>query len=420
VGFLAGSLLLGIPYLFSQLPLMLTDLPAMFFLTLSIYTFIKTMEKGGIWIFISSAAIFCAVLSKYSAWMMLSVLPVIFIIYLIEDMRESEIRSQKLGGPEIIRNPKSEIRNFIYRGISVAFIAGALVAIVVFYKFDVISHQMKFLQEYQAPGLKRWGESFVSTFLFQIHPLITLAAIYSVYEAFKKRDLKFLIPCWLIFLVVLLQIRRSRYIMIIFPMLTLMASYGMQNIKNVELRRFIAFSIISSSLVVAIMVYLPFLQRMSTVNLKDAGAYLDSIEEKGAEVFTIPSKETIVNVAVAVPMLDLFTGKDIYYNHDAAYSPSFEEIKESPLRFTWEYKNPRYYSEWQKNRAAKTFPALGRGPLQGQTTLVIISNGDIKSLPDQVAEKINGYKEKRVFDTSEGIFGFNPVVTVYLPSIEKP
>jgi 4-amino-4-deoxy-L-arabinose transferase-like glycosyltransferase len=84
VGFLAGSLLLGIPYLFSQLPLMLTDIPAMFFLTLSIYTFIKTMEKGGIWIFISSAAIFCAALSKYSAWMMLSVLPVIFIVCIEE------------------------------------------------------------------------------------------------------------------------------------------------------------------------------------------------------------------------------------------------------------------------------------------------------------------------------------------------
>ena len=90
VGFLAGSLLLGIPYLFSQLPLMLTDVPAMFFLTLSIYTFIKTMEKGGIWIFISSAAIFCAALSKYSAWMMLSVLPVIFIVYLIEEVRKSD------------------------------------------------------------------------------------------------------------------------------------------------------------------------------------------------------------------------------------------------------------------------------------------------------------------------------------------
>jgi hypothetical protein len=407
VGFLAGALLLGIPYLFSQIPLMLTDVPTMFFLTLSIYTFIKTMEKGSIWIFISSPAIFCAVLSKYSAWMMLSVLPVIFIIYLIEEVRKSEVRSQKLGGQGVIRNPKSEIQNLIYRGISVAFIAGLLFAVVLLLKFDIIAHQMKFLKEYQAPGLKRWGESFVSTFLFQIHPLITLAAVYSGYEAFKKGDLKYLIIFWLILLVILLQIRRSRYIMIIFPMLTLMASYGMQKIKNVELRRFIAFSIISSSIVVAIMAYLPFLQRMSTVNLKDAGAYLDSIEEKGAEVFTIPSKETIVNVAVAVPMLDLFTGKDIYYHHDAAYSPPFEEIKESPLRFTWEFKNPPYYE----------YPPLkkGLGIYEQNHTLVIISNGNIKSLPDDIAKRLKGYGNARVFDTSEGIFGFNPVATVYLP-----
>ena len=340
---------------------------------------------------------------------MLSVLPVIFIVYLIE------CRGNPLWLPRAGTETCPYTRNLIYRGISVAFIAGALVAIVVFYKFDVISHQMKFLQEYQAPGLKRWGESFVSTFLFQIHPLITLAAIYSVYEAFKKRDLKFLIPCWLIFLVVLLQIRRSRYIMVIFPMLTLMASYGMQKIKNAEPRRFIAFSIISSSLVVATVAYLPFLQKMNMVNLKDAGSYLDSVKTERIEVFTVPSTETIVNIAVAVPILDLYTGKDIYYSHEETYVPTFEEIKESPLRFTWEYKNPRYYRN--KNNIP---PAVRKGgvtpPLQPEpSALVIISNGNVKSLPDYVAERLKGHWKNKVFDISDGVFGFSPVVTVYLP-----
>ena len=415
VGFLAGSLLLGIPYLFSQIPLMLTDVPAMFFLTLSIYTFIKTMEKGSIWIFISSAAIFCAVLSKYSVWMMLSVLPVIFIVYLIEEVRKSDNPSV---APHYLRGgwggySRLQIRNLVFRSISVAFIAGVLVAIVVLYKFDVIAYQMKFLQEYQAPGLKRWGESFVSTFLFQIHPLISLAAAYSCYEAFKKRDLKFLIIFWLILLVVLLQIRRSRYIMIIFPMLTLMASYGMQKIKNVDLRKFVAFSMIASSIVVAIMAYLPFLQRMSMVNLKNAGSYLDSVKAERIEVFTVPSTETIVNVAVAVPILDLYTEKDIYYFHNETYAPPFEEIKESPLRFTWEYKNPKYYT-------TPIYPPLVRRELKEGAAFVVISNGNVKSLPDHVAERSKGYWGKKVFDISDGVFGFSPVVTVYFPSTEKP
>ncbi len=406
-GFLAGLLLLGTPYLFSQIPLMLIDVPTMFFLTLSVFTFIRAIEKGGIWIGVSSISIFCAVLSKYSAWMMLSVLPVVWMVYLIKEAQKSEVISQNIAvsGQESgvrsqesgVRKNNSKLRNLIYRGILVAFITGLLLAIVAWLKFDVISQQIKLLQAYQAPGLRRWGESFVSTFLFQIHPLITLAAMYSVYEAFKKRDLKFLIVCWLMVLVILFQIKRSRYIMVVFPMVMLMASYGMQKIKKVELRRFIAFSIISSSLVVAIVAYLPFLQKMSMVNLKNAGSYLDSIEEKRIEIFTVPSNETIVNLAVSVPILDLYTDKEICYHNDESYVPPSEDIKTSPLRFTWEYKNPVYYES----------PSLNY-------TIVIISNGNIKSLPDNVSEKLNGYRKVRVFDSSEGIFGFNPFVTVYL------
>jgi 4-amino-4-deoxy-L-arabinose transferase-like glycosyltransferase len=80
-GFFAGAMLLGIPYLYSQIPLMLVDVPTMFFLTLSIFTFIKAMESGRGWILFSALSIFCAVLSKYSTWMMLSVLVVIFLVY---------------------------------------------------------------------------------------------------------------------------------------------------------------------------------------------------------------------------------------------------------------------------------------------------------------------------------------------------
>ncbi len=80
-GFYGGTLLLGIPYIFSQTPLMLVDVPTMFLLTLSTYTFMQALKKGGLWIFISSLSIFAALLSKYSAWMMMSVLGVVFIVY---------------------------------------------------------------------------------------------------------------------------------------------------------------------------------------------------------------------------------------------------------------------------------------------------------------------------------------------------
>ncbi|MBI5410179.1 MAG: glycosyltransferase family 39 protein [Nitrospirae bacterium] len=416
-GFLAGVTLLGIPYLYSQIPLLLVDVPMMFFITLSIYTFIKALRKGGMWVSASSIAIFCAVFSKYSAWLMLSVLPVIFTVYLIQKAqkcRSAKVQKapplNKVGNTPLTplyrgefnsepRTPNSKLQTLFYRGISVALIAGALIAIVVLFKFDVIMHQIRFLREYQAPGLRRWGESFVSTFLFQTHPLITSAALYSVYAAFKKRDLSFIITLWLPLLTVLLQIRRSRYVMVMLPMLALMASYGLLKIRAFEIRRFIVYCIAASSIVTAGLAYLPFLQKMSLANLKYAGGFLNTIEAEAIDIYTVPSTDTVVNPAVSVPILDIYTDKDIYYHHDPGFSLPFENIKESPLRFTWEYKNPAYY---EKRLPDKNSP------------VIVISNGSLENLPDFLRDKTRELKKIRVFDVTNEIFSFNPVVTIYL------
>jgi len=122
---------------------------------------------------------------------------------------------------------------------------------IIIYKFDVISGQMALLNEYQKPGLRRWGENFISTFFFQTHPFVSIAACCSIYAAIKKRDLKYFIILWLVLLVFALQIKRARYTLIVFPMFTLMASYGLQIIKTVEVKRFIVFCALFSSLVVA-------------------------------------------------------------------------------------------------------------------------------------------------------------------------
>ena len=46
-GFCAGALLLGMPYLLTQVPLMLVDVPTMFFLLLAVFTTLKALERGG-------------------------------------------------------------------------------------------------------------------------------------------------------------------------------------------------------------------------------------------------------------------------------------------------------------------------------------------------------------------------------------
>ena len=292
-GFYAGLLLLGIPYLFTQVPLMLVDVPTMFFLTLSVFTFIKALSQGGLKMTaISSVALFLAFFSKYSTWLMLSVLTVIFVVYLRMDAKTT-----------------------IKRAGAIALVSLFLIGVAIIFKYDVISEQIRLLMSYQRPGLRRWGESFTSTFLFQIHPFITVAALYSLYVAFRKRDLKYMIVSYLILLVVLFQIKRIRYIIPLFPMLALMASYGLREIRSRDIRKFIVFCIITSSLVFALSAYLPFLQRISTINLKNAGQFLNSLDVEDIEVFTLPQKRSVVNPAAAVPVLDLFTDKRILYDY---------------------------------------------------------------------------------------------------------
>jgi len=380
VGFFAGALLLGIPYLFTQVPIMLVDVPTMFFFTLSIFAFIKALEDGGVrMITLSSITLFFVFFSKYSSWLMLSVFAVIFAVYL-----------------------KKESRRVFYRGSVIIIISGFLIGAMILSMYEVITEQILLLLNYQRPGLSRWGESFASTFFFQIHPFITAAALYSVYVAFKKKDLKYAIISWLLLLVVLMQIKRIRYIVFVFPMLALMASYGLQAVKSRELKKFIVSCIVISSLVVVFYGYLPFVQRISTVNLKNAGEFIDSIDAEIVEVFTLPQIYSIINPAVSVPILDLFTKKRVIYHYEGAPFPSREQIDKSSLRFTWEYKNPKYYNP--KKRTSK-----------GNTAVAIISSDINQILPKHIEQKIEGYNLSEVFKTSEKLFRYRTLVEVYQP-----
>ncbi len=387
-GFFGGLLILGIPYIFSQVPLMLVDIPAMFFLTLSIFAFVMALKKGGGWMPFSAFAISMTFFSKYSAWLMLSVLFVIFAVYLMQAKSTLTDNSGKTSAISI------------YRTFIVVCFSALFIGIVFWYKFDAFSDQIRLLISYQKPGLKTWGESYVSTFLFQFHPFISLAAIYSAYAAFRKKDLKYLIIFWLVFLVFVLQIKRSRYIIMIFPMVALMASYGLMQIKDSQYRKFIAYCIVLSSLSIALFAYLPFLEKISDINLKNAGRFLNSLNIEKTEVFALTEPGSPVNSAVAVPILDLFTRKNIIYDYQPDYFPEPDEIAKSSLRFTWEYKNPGYYSSGNKDPG-------------DADAIVIISGSNDFYIPDHIEAKLEKYQNLKIFDVSEGIFQNSSIVTVY-------
>ncbi|MBI5638891.1 MAG: glycosyltransferase family 39 protein [Nitrospirae bacterium] len=385
-GLTAGILMLGIPYLFSQVPLMLVDVPVMFFLLLSVYTFMKALEQGGFMTIVSAAAISLTFFSKYSAWLMLSVLLVIFFILL---------KQEKLRKGELWK-----------RVMMILFIASLLTGVAVALKFAVFSEQIRLLMSFQMPGLRRWGESFLSTFFFQIHPWITIAALYSVFRAIKNKDMRFCIAIWLPLLVILFQIRRIRYIIMIFPMVCLAASYGLAQIRNREALRFTAFSIAAFSIVIAFAVHLPFLKTISFVNLKYAGQFLDSLQDDAAEVYILPAAEPVANPAVALPVLDLFTKKRLIYHYDPQDYPLPNDADTSSLRFTWVYKNPKYYEE-VPDRQGRQLP------------VVIISQSQDQELSGDMAERVKGLDNVRVFDTSDGLFSHQTVVRIFHPRARR-
>lgn len=383
VGAAAGALLLGMPYLLTQVPLMLVDVPTMFFLTLALFTTVRALDRGGAgWTALAAVALACAALSKYSVWPLLGALLIVFLVY-----------AWKEPGPTL------------RRAGAIVLAAAALAGPIVLWKHDVIGEQLRLLWGYQAPGLGRWREGFASTFLFQIHPFIAAAAAYSVVVAVRKRDAKYAIVAWALVLVVLFRIERSRYLLPTLPMLALMASYGLGEIRSPELRRFTVACIVIASLVVALGGYLPFLAGTSAANLKHAGEYLDSLEADTVEVFALPQTESEVNPAVSVPLLDLFTRKRIVYRPGPEGTVTGAEVETSPLRFTWEYRTPRYYAG---------------GGSDGQAAVVIISAHRDQRLPDYLEQKIKNYRLSKAFEVSDEWFLYQTLVRVYQPAERGP
>lgn len=379
-GLYAAMFLLGIPYLFTQVPLMLVDLPSMFFLMLSIYTCLLALRRGGTMVAIASLSIFLTFFTKYSAWLMLSVIPVMY-------------------AAELYQNRKGAIDRYALRGMIVFFVSFLLVSVVIAFKHDEIAGQIYLLISYQMPGLKRWGESFVSTYLFQMHPIIPALAAVSLLVAVKKRDTAYLSVGWLVLIILALQVMRIRYIIMVFPLLSLMAAYGLGAIRDKMNARFIVYSTVAFSLTLALSGFLPFLQHMSAANLRDAGTYLDSLDVAVVEVFTPLPDDYVMSPAVSVPLLDLYTKKKIVYRYVAAEYPLPEDLNTSALRFTWTYKNPGYYQEGAKAHDKKA--------------VVIITDSVDRTLPGSILQKVEGLSDKRTFEISDNVFRHKTLVTVF-------
>jgi hypothetical protein len=95
--------------------------------------------------------------------------------------------------------------------------------------------------------------------------------------------------------------------------------------------------------------------------------------------------------------LDLFTNRELAYEYESVVLP--EKFRESPLRFTWHYRNPRYY--------APSDIAVGRA------AVAVISGSADDALPEHVRQAVSGRRAVKVFKASRELFRFSTIVTVY-------
>jgi hypothetical protein len=376
-GFWGGILLFGFPYIYTQVPLLLVDVPTMFFFMLAVVTCVYAIKDGGEkHIVVASLSLFLIFYVKYSSWMLLTVIPVIYAYF-------------------IFQNPVHTLR----RGGAVALLSLFFIGILFFLYKDIFMDQLNFLMEYQRPGLKRWSESYVSTFLFQVHPFITAAAIISFIVAVRKMDFRFIIICFLILLFLFMQVKRIRYTLPIFPMFALMAAYGLRVIQNKALRKHIVLSVVGTSFVVAFTGFLPLLKSLGVQNLQEAGKYLNTLSAASVEVLSYAEENAVVNPDLGVPVLDIYTDKKLYYAPKQISSQAMEKAKTSPLRFTWEYPLPQYYSWGEEGNTVDGF--------------VIISDTPDRTIPESIENKISLYPVRKIFHQSSNIFQHQTFVTVY-------
>jgi len=377
VGFWGGILLLGFPYLYTQVPLLLVDVPTMFFFMLAVVTCVYALENGGMnRIVAASFSLFLVFYVKYSSWIMLTVIPVICVYF-------------------IFKNPMKTVRRCgVLALLSLIFIG----LLFIVYQ-DVFMDQINFLGDYQKPGLKRWSESYVSTFFFQTHPFITAAALISFIVAARKMDFRFIIISFLVLLFLFMQVKRIRYTLPVFPMFALMAAYGIETIQSKALKKHLVFSIVGASFVVAFLGFLPLLKSLGVQNLQQSGKYLNTLPAESFEVFSFAGENAVVNPDLAVPGLDIYTEKKLFYDKKQISAQVMERAKTSPLRFTWEYPMPDYYSKTPKDTTVDG--------------LIIISDDLSFSMPESVKNKISQYPESKIFHQSSNIFQHQTYITVY-------
>ena len=325
VGCMAGLLILGSPFLLALVPQYLNDLHVMFFLTLYLFCLLQVSDTGKTgWMAAAVGAALFLFLSKFSAWPVLMLLP--FVVGLV-DLGDKNGKTLKL--------------------VIVAGAGALLMALVFFAKHDVFISQLRLLSSFQAEGLKSWQESYGSTLFFQIHPFLTIAAGAGLVRAWRLRDRKMMMLAWFPLLAVTLGMERSRYLLPFFPLLALMAAYGLETFSDIYVRRYLAIIMILFSLLIGYGAYLPFFRSSSMMNLKLAGEFLDTLPAVEMRVVALPQSRSTGRTEAAIPILDIYTAKQLLYMPGTSQPEELPDSYTDSLQFSRSMPLTHYYRSGQ-------------------------------------------------------------------------
>jgi len=375
-------LLLAIPCLLVQVPLLMADVPAMAAVTTALWSFLETLERRGAWRIAAAAlALGAALLAKYSTWVLLGA--AFGLILALEALRGRWAAAR--------------------RG-AVAVVTGALApAIFALAKPELVQGQLALLAGFQWEGLRRWVESYPSTFLFQTHPLLAAAALAALWRGWRERDRQVLVAAALPLVLFALGARRSRYLLPAFPMIVLLAARGLEALPG-RARRFAVLAAVGFSLVTVFAVYLPFLKWVNAANLQAAGHFLDERNIAAVEVTALPAPGVAINPEVAIPLLDYHTAARIIVRGPTLPRPPQEELRVSSFRFTWEQQLPTWYRD--DTRAAAGVAQL------------LVAGDPAAPLPEKLALQVAGRDPDGVF-ARDAVYRYRTLVSVWLsPSLK--
>jgi 4-amino-4-deoxy-L-arabinose transferase-like glycosyltransferase len=373
----AALLLLAVPCLLVNVPLLMADVPAMAAVATALWAFLALLARGGAWRLLAATfALAAALLVKYSTWVLVAA----------------------AAGAALMLEAPRHGRAAISRGVAALAAASLAPALFAFLKPGLVERQLALLSGFQWEGLRRWVESYPSTFLFQAHPLLAIAALVALRQGWRERDRRVVVAAALPLALLALGVRRSRYLLPAFPMIALLAARGLEVLPG-RSRRFASLAAVGFSLVTVFALQLPFLQWVNAANLRDAGGYLDERGVRSAAVAVLPAPGVSLNPEVAVPLLDYHTAARVVVVGPPPVPPPAGELRTSSFRFTWEGLLPEWYRP-------------GTAP-DGDAALVLVS-GDPGAPPPILAERAGVRPPDAVF-ARDAVFRYRTLVSVWLP-----